>query len=312
MNGQNTVSHSWVAERLSEYIDNQLEPRARAQLEQHLSACDACQKDLASLRWTVSLVKHAPAPALPRTFVLPVPARRAPLFGFNFATMRLATVVATLLLFIVVASDFVSNLSRPAMLAATRAPAMQELAAPTSIALVPTSAPPTSAPRPTSAPAPTKAAEVTKPAIAPAAPAAKPPEATRPAAPTFAPAAGSITQDAAATITPSRDNQKAVASPTLAARVFSTEPVTITIAPTQVPPTVTLAPSPTATATSAPSATALPTRVVEARAQPTLAPPPLARDQTSPPLEPFRIAEIGLFFFVVFFAALAIFLRANK
>ncbi|MBI5653925.1 MAG: zf-HC2 domain-containing protein [Chloroflexi bacterium] len=306
MNGHNSVSHSWVAERLSEYIDNRLDPRAHAQLEQHLNACDACQNDLASLRWTISLVKHAPAPALPRSFVLPIPARRASSFGFNFATMRLATVVATLLLFIVVASDFVTNFSNRMIPAATRAPVMQELAAPTSIALAPPPAPAaTSAPAPTSAP-PTKAAEATKPAIAPAAPAAKPP------APTFAPAVGATAQDAAATITPSRDNQKSAASPTLSARVFSTEPVTITIAPTQVPPTATLAPSPTATATSAPSATALPTRIAEARAQPTRAPQPTARDQTAPPIEPFRIAEIGLFFFVVFFGALAILLRAKK
>ena len=81
-------SHTWVEARLSAYVDEQLDARERAQIEKHLSACARCQAQLESLRWTIDLLKHAPAPALPRSFTLPVPARRASAFGFNFATMR--------------------------------------------------------------------------------------------------------------------------------------------------------------------------------------------------------------------------------
>ncbi|HEX7593570.1 MAG TPA: zf-HC2 domain-containing protein, partial [Anaerolineae bacterium] len=102
------TEHAWVEERLSAYIDNQLAPLERAQLERHLRDCVRCQASLASLRWTVSLVQQAPAPALPRAFTLPVPARHAPAFGFGLA--RLATVAATLLLFAVIGVDAISQL----------------------------------------------------------------------------------------------------------------------------------------------------------------------------------------------------------
>ncbi len=70
-------------ERLSAYLDGELNLAERADLEAHLSGCAECQRELASLRQMKALLGALPAPALPRSFALPetlrpLPARRAP------------------------------------------------------------------------------------------------------------------------------------------------------------------------------------------------------------------------------------------
>lgn len=118
--------HGWVEDRLSSYIDNQLDALERARLERHLQTCDDCRQSLDSLRWTVSLVRLSPRPALPRQFTLPrqfdlrAPAPR-PLFGL--ATLRLATAIATLILVSLLGIDLIQQnggASAPALRSAAR------------------------------------------------------------------------------------------------------------------------------------------------------------------------------------------------
>jgi hypothetical protein len=324
--------HVWVEERLSAYIDNQLTPLEQAQLERHLRGCARCQASLASLRWTVSLVKQAPAPALPRMFTLPVPnqTRRAASFGFGFA--RLATVVATLLLFAVIGLDAISQLGGGFVGSAPAPAALQNAANPTSVALAPSQtqdqakeATPTSspvrlsaAPQPTSAPAPT--GPVQPPALPPA-PAILP-------SPTEVLGLGGGGPETVETApTPSA---KAAGSPAPLPRapaVAPGGPMTTTLAAgaaslaTPVPPTST----PQATATTrlpaatatVPSPTVLakasPTPNVQAFAQPTLASlPPSVAETPRQIASPVRAAEVGLFFLAVFFAAVTVLLRRRK
>ncbi len=286
------TEHAWVEERLSGYIDNQLEPLERAQLERHLRDCARCQASLASLRWTVSLVQQAPAPALPHTFTLPVPApaRRAPAFGFGFA--RLATVAATLLLFAVIGMDAISQLGGGFAASAPAPAALQSAAQPTSIALVPTSAADKSLAVP--------------PAVAPA---AMPPVATSAPSPTEILGRGGGAPETVVTdstksgvITLTAPRPPAVAprgsiTATLAVGAASIA----TLAPSTATATV---PSPTATAQSSPTPNA------QVRVQPTVAPAPPRADETPrQSVTPLRLGEIGLLFLAVFFGALTVMLR---
>src|SRR5205823_593039 len=56
---------------LSAYLDNQLSAQEQAFCQLHLQTCEQCQSTLATLQQTVGLLKALPAPALPRSFVLP-------------------------------------------------------------------------------------------------------------------------------------------------------------------------------------------------------------------------------------------------
>jgi hypothetical protein len=48
------------AERLSEYLDGELDAAARAELERHLETCPSCQEDLAGLKQVVARLDAAP------------------------------------------------------------------------------------------------------------------------------------------------------------------------------------------------------------------------------------------------------------
>ena len=74
MGNDASVIHSdWDVqrERLSAYLDSELAAPERTDVEAHLSDCDECQRELAALRQTRSLLRALPAPALPRAFTLP-------------------------------------------------------------------------------------------------------------------------------------------------------------------------------------------------------------------------------------------------
>lgn len=169
--------HLWVEERLSDYIDNRLPPVERARIERHLQSCEHCRASLDSMRWTVSLLKRAPAPALPRSFVLPVPARPSRVSSLGLSALRFATALATLLLVSLVGIDLIFQFGGggPAPMAASRA--IQSVP-PTNVAQVP----------PTSASS--KANEVA-PMAAPATPVPPTAAPAATAAPTSAPAAAS-------------------------------------------------------------------------------------------------------------------------
>lgn len=48
-----------MAERLSEYLDRELDPEACARIDDHLDTCPPCRAFLESLRRTVGLVRGA-------------------------------------------------------------------------------------------------------------------------------------------------------------------------------------------------------------------------------------------------------------
>src|SRR5688500_2799827 len=52
--------HDEWNDRLSEYLDGELEPPDRAALETHLAGCEACRADLADLRAVVSRARSVP------------------------------------------------------------------------------------------------------------------------------------------------------------------------------------------------------------------------------------------------------------
>lgn len=325
--------HAWVKERLSSYTDNQLAPLERAQLERHLRDCGRCQASFASLKWTLALVKQAPAPALPRSFTLPVPpqTRRAPSFGFGFA--RLATVVATLLLFAVVGVDAISQLGGGFTASAPAPAALENATKPTSVALAPAQAQdqakeatPTSspvklfvAPQPMAAP-PT--ARPVQPAALPPAPASAPSPAPtevsgRGGAPEMAETSSASSVKGTGG-TPPLPKVPAVAprasiTPTL---VVGAASMATPVAPTSVPqPPATMAVPAATTTIPSPTGTARPspTPAAQAFAQPTLA--PLSQRGVETPrqnVSPVRVAEVGLFFFVVFFAAVTVLLWRRR
>lgn len=164
--------HLWVEERLSAFMDNQLAQDERARVTSHLGDCPRCRASLESLQWTLSLVKQAPAPALPRSFTLPVTGKESQAGGLSFTFLRAATAIATLLLCLVIGLDLFSQTRFGAAQAPSAPLPAAQFAAPTqNVALAPaaTSAPP-SAPAAASVPtlAPTDAPPIA-PTFAPAA-----------------------------------------------------------------------------------------------------------------------------------------------
>ncbi len=53
-----------ILQRLSAYIDDELASNVCKEIRRHLGACPNCEVFVASLRHTVTLCRHKPAPAL--------------------------------------------------------------------------------------------------------------------------------------------------------------------------------------------------------------------------------------------------------
>lgn len=95
---------------LSAYLDAEVTPAERAEVEAHLLSCDNCRRELESLRWTVDLLRRMPPVELPRTFYLtadavePAAAQQTrrwpgwlqPLLAFSTAVSAVLFVVLTL------------------------------------------------------------------------------------------------------------------------------------------------------------------------------------------------------------------------
>ncbi|OGO40555.1 MAG: hypothetical protein A2Z04_07180 [Chloroflexi bacterium RBG_16_57_9] len=128
-----------ITDLLSAYIDQQISPAERAEVDSHLVTCPACRRDLQTLQWTVSLVRAVPQRPVPRSFTLPVPAaapertRHFSLhWSYNF--LRAATAVATMFLVLVVSGDLLTRTSTftapaPALAPMSQPDALEEKAA---------------------------------------------------------------------------------------------------------------------------------------------------------------------------------------
>src|SRR5437879_503956 len=58
-------------ERLSAYLDGELDEGEREALEQHLPTCEQCQRTLDEFREVRALLRAMPMPAMPRSFAIP-------------------------------------------------------------------------------------------------------------------------------------------------------------------------------------------------------------------------------------------------
>jgi hypothetical protein len=106
-------------EDLSAYLDGQLSPKESARLEEKLQARADLRLALNGLNQTRSLLRSQPAVPAPRNFTLTpkmVGARPAPARSFQlFPAMRLASVMAAVLLVVVLAGDFLTGGRQPAL-----------------------------------------------------------------------------------------------------------------------------------------------------------------------------------------------------
>lgn len=157
-------------ERLSAYLDGQVTPQERREVESHLRTCPQCAWELETLRRTVSLLHQVRKVAVPRPLTLremDVRPVRVPQRAWFLPYLQGATALVSLLLVVLVAGDLLLGLGRM--------PAARPAAYPAPVvATVPVEAlaPPERAPA--------EATEEVALALAPAAPEAPAGEATPP------------------------------------------------------------------------------------------------------------------------------------
>jgi len=122
--------HQRVEEMLSAYIDGELTPEERARVERHLAQCEACARNLRTLRQTVGLLRELPTVPVPRSFVLR-PAARPVRARPTYAYFKWATALAAALLVVALAGDFILTGLAPARKAAPlpTVPVMEKRAA---------------------------------------------------------------------------------------------------------------------------------------------------------------------------------------
>ena len=112
------TEHGYVAERLSAYLDGQLTSQEQAAVDRHVTTCEVCRWDLATLRQTVQWTRELPTVPVPRVFTIPVeaqperPARRP---WRLVPVLQGATALVALLLFFVVAGDVAFRGAMPAL-----------------------------------------------------------------------------------------------------------------------------------------------------------------------------------------------------
>ncbi len=145
-------------ELISAYIDSEVTPNEAARVEHHLQACRRCNHELASLRWTVNLLREVPPVPVPRSFVVrqadiePEPARQ-PFTVPNWLISGLpwATAVTAVLVVLTFSADlfFDSRLaSAPAAIEAPMARSAREESAPLAAEAPAAEAPAEEAPAP--------------------------------------------------------------------------------------------------------------------------------------------------------------------
>jgi hypothetical protein len=139
----NTPNMHLDPELLSAYLDEEVTTDERQLIETHLPTCEACQQELASLRFTMALVQALPPRPIPRTFyvteemVAPQPkAQEAGWWGWLRGLAPFGAALAALLVVFVLARPLMVGTSGSATMP-DAAPAMSEA----EIALAPTSDP---------------------------------------------------------------------------------------------------------------------------------------------------------------------------
>ena len=63
--GKGAIGCKAIFERLSEYLDEELDPELCANVEQHMDGCTPCQKYFESLRRTVTALHDVESPRIP-------------------------------------------------------------------------------------------------------------------------------------------------------------------------------------------------------------------------------------------------------
>jgi hypothetical protein len=93
---------------LSEYVDNRLDSEDKNLVERHLETCEACSKELESLRMTVQLLHRVAEAPAPRSFTVIVPEpRRESAFGpASMRWLRPATAIVAVALVVLLMGDF--------------------------------------------------------------------------------------------------------------------------------------------------------------------------------------------------------------
>jgi hypothetical protein len=93
---------------LSEYSDNRLDSENKSLVERHLETCEACSKELESLRMTVQLLHRVAEVQVPRSFTVIVPEpRRESAFGpASMRWLRPATAIIAVALVVLLMGDF--------------------------------------------------------------------------------------------------------------------------------------------------------------------------------------------------------------
>lgn len=306
-------------ELLSAYIDGQLLGRARSEFEARLAREPELRARLEATRRVLGMVRSLPTVPAPRNFILDparygARARSRPAARF-YPTLRLATVLATLVLLVVFAGDLITQMALPFGAAAPAPPqvgpapqlGMRELSAATAAPQpgqpLPQTVPQTAAPpvtQPTQPPVPPTQAPETQPTAM--AKAAGPQVKATPSPPapgrssSQSPGGGSGQTDKLAT--------PSAAGPSVAA-VLATPPPTPpapTVAPSPVSPTPTAMPSPVP---------ATPTAVSQALPAAPQQQPPTSAYSGERPVgpTPWRIAEAGLVTLVILLTAATILAR---
>jgi hypothetical protein len=97
---------SRTKQRLSAYIDLCLSPQELSEVESHLAACRACQKELESLQATAAMLGQLPQVSPPRSFRI---AQKEPSGRWAaLPVLRLATAAAAVLLVMAFTADIVN------------------------------------------------------------------------------------------------------------------------------------------------------------------------------------------------------------